>query len=540
MPAGVNRQNVQRSVVAVNRRTDTIFVQRMLRSFGIFPELLSFVDAFLFREYNSFICKNEERKMKIEEKIEKLEQESVESIHKMHDRRKESENETQKVYYANQPKIGNKKGTSKLRQHMNRGLTSFLVIAAGIMFYFLLLRFPNLSNGVSKVIEVLKPVIVGFVIAFLLNPLVKRIDRILTPELEKSVKKPENASKIARGIGIFISEILLILLIIGLCNMLIPELYSSIRNLVFTLPRQLNDWVAKIDELVSGDSTVSRIFKEVLAQGTDMFQNWLKTGLLTKTNELMNNLTEGVTVIIGTIMDFLIGMIISVYLLFGKETFVRQIKKSVYALFPARYANLVLHFSTKTNEIFGGFIIGKIIDSAIIGALCFLGLNFLNMPYVALVSVVVGVTNVIPFFGPYIGAVPSAILIMLEDPMKGVYFIIFIIILQQFDGNILGPKILGDSTGLSAFWVIVAILLGGGLFGFVGMIMGVPTFAVIYYMVGMFMDGHLEKKKLPVDSSFYDEMSYVDDDGVYVHSETKETEQKDKPAENVSKEENIK
>ena len=473
--------------------------------------------------------------MKMEEKIEQLEQEGVESIHKMHDRRKESENETQKVYYANQPKIGNKKGTSKLRQHMNRGLTSFLVIAAGIMFYFLLLRFPNLSNGVSKVIEVLKPVIVGFVIAFLLNPLVKRIDRILTPELEKSVKKPENASKIARGIGIFISEILLILLIIGLCNMLSPELYSSIRNLVFTLPRQLNDWVARIDELVSGDSTVSRIFKEVLAQGTDMFQNWLKTGLLTKTNELMNNLTEGVTVIIGAIMDFLIGMIISVYLLFGKETFVRQIKKSVYALFPARYANLVLHFSTKTNEIFGGFIIGKII-----GVLCFLGLNFLNMPYVALVSVVVGVTNVIPFFGPYIGAVPSAILIMLEDPMKGVYFIIFIIILQQFDGNILGPKILGDSTGLSAFWVIVAILLGGGLFGFVGMIMGVPTFAVIYYMVGMFMDGHLEKKKLPVDSSFYDEMSYVDDDGVYVHSETKETEQKDKPAENVSKEENIK
>lgn len=458
---------------------------------------------------------------KIEEKIEKLEQESAESIQKIRDRKKEAENDKQKVYYANQPKLGNKKGTSKIRQHMNRGLTSFLVIAAGIMFYFLLLRFPNLSNGASKIIEVLKPVIFGFVIAFLLNPIVKKIDKYLVPALEKKVKKPENASKISRGVGIFVSEILLILLVIGLCNMLIPELYSSIRNLVFTLPRQLNEWVVKINELIRGDSTLSRIFKEVISQGTDMFQNWLKTGLLTKTNELMNNLTEGVTVIIGAIMDMLIGMIISVYLLFGKETFVRQIKKSVYALFPARHANLILHFSTKTNEIFGGFIIGKIIDSAIIGVLCFFGLNILRMPYAALVSVVVGVTNVIPFFGPYIGAVPSAILIMLEDPMKGVYFIIFIIILQQFDGNILGPKILGNSTGLSAFWVIVAILLGSGLFGFVGMIMGVPTFAVIYYTVGVILDSHLEKKKLPLDSSYYNEMSYVDDNGVYVHSEEK-------------------
>ena len=180
---------------------------------------------------------------------------------------------------------------------------------------------------------------------------------------------------------------------------------------------------------------------------------------------------------------------------------------------------MVLHLTTKSNEIFGGFIIGKIIDSAIIGVLCFFGLTILNMPYAVLVSVIVGVTNVIPFFGPYIGAIPSAILIMLADPIKGLYFIIFILLLQQFDGNILGPKILGNSTGLSAFWVIVAILLGGGLFGFVGMIMGVPTFAVLYYIVQMIMNYRLERKKLPANSNFYDAMSYVDDDGKYYHSE---------------------
>ena len=167
-------------------------------------------------------------------------------------------------------------------------------------------------------------------------------------------------------------------------------------------------------------------------------------------------------------------------------------------------------------------MIGKIIDSAIIGILCFIGLTILKMPYALLVSVIVGVTNVIPFFGPYIGAVPSTILIMIDTPIKGIYFIIFILLLQQFDGNILGPKILGDSTGLSAFWVIVAILLGGGLFGFVGMVMGVPSFAVMYYIVQMLINSHLERKNLPTGSEYYDTMSYVDDAGVYYHSEETE------------------
>ncbi len=184
---------------------------------------------------------------------------------------------------------------------------------------------------------------------------------------------------------------------------------------------------------------------------------------------------------------------------------------------------MILHLTTKSNEIFGGFIIGKIIDSAIIGVLCFFGLSILDMPYVMLVSVIVGVTNVIPFFGPYIGAVPSAILILLSDPMKGLYFIIFILVLQQFDGNILGPKILGNSTGLSAFWVIVAILLGGGLFGFVGMVMGVPTFAVLYYIAEMILDNRLKRKSLPIDTGYYSKMSYVDSEGNYINPE-KQTE----------------
>ena len=400
-------------------------------------------------------------------------------------------------------------GPSKLRQQFSRGMTFFLVVAASLLFYFALLRMTDISGVLNKVFNVLKPVVYGCVIAYLLNPLVKKIDTYLRPQLEKHMKKPEQALKLTRGIGILASLILMTVLIVTLFNLLIPELYSSIRNMIFTLPGQLNDLIQSLNGIEIDDSTTGKLIKTALEEGTNMLQEWLRTDLLARTNALMTNLTEGVINLLNEIFNALIGVIVSVYILFSKETFSSQCKKCIYAMFSPRHANFVLHLTTKSNEIFGGFIIGKLIDSAIIGVLCFFGLSILDMPYVMLVSVIVGVTNVIPFFGPYIGAIPSTVLIMLSDPLKGIYFVIFILLLQQFDGNILGPKILGNSTGLSAFWVIVAILLGGGLFGFAGMIMGVPTFAVLYYIVEMLMNNRLEKKKLPVDSQNYDALSYV-------------------------------
>lgn len=419
------------------------------------------------------------------------------------------------AYYSVRPKFG-AKGPSKLRQQFGRGITIFLVVAASILFYFALLRLTNLSQWVSKVIDVLKPVIYGCAIAYLLNPIVKKVDKYLLPVLERNMKKKESAAGLSRGVGVLTAVLVLICLIVALCNLLIPELYYSIRNMIFTLPGQLNDLVNQLNEMATGDSTTSAFLKTAVEEGTHMLETWLRTDLLTKTNELMSNLTVGVINVISAVFDFLIGLIVSIYILFSKETFTSQCKKSVYALFSPHKANMILHFTTKSNEIFGGFVIGKIIDSAIIGVLCFFGLSVLHMPYIVLISVIVGVTNVIPFFGPYIGAVPSTILITLSDPMKGLYFIVFILVLQQFDGNILGPKILGNSTGLSAFWVIVAILLGGGLFGFVGMVMGVPTFAVLYYVAELIVNSKLERKHLPAASKMYDPISYVDDEGQFM------------------------
>lgn len=417
-------------------------------------------------------------------------------------------------YYVKRPQFG-KEGPSKLRQEFSRGMTMFLVIMACVVLYFALLRLDSITNAVSMVIDVLKPILYGMVIAYLLNPIVKQVDRILVPRLEKYMQK-NRAKKCSRGIGVILSLVFLFALITALCNMLIPELVKSIRDLIITLPGQLNNVVDWFNHLQASDTAMGILMRNALEEGTTTLQNWLRTDLMPQVNTIMSNLTVGVLNILNEVLNFLIGLIVSVYLLFSKEQYSAQCKKMTYAFLKTNHANMLLHLTKKSNEIFGGFIIGKIIDSAIIGVLCFIGLSLIKMPYTLLVSVIVGVTNVIPFFGPYIGAIPSAFLILLSDPKKGLYFIIFILVLQQIDGNVIGPKILGNSTGLSPFWVVFSILIGGGMFGFVGMIMGVPTFAVIYYIISMITSQRLERKNLPLTTIHYGVKSYVNEKGEFI------------------------
>lgn len=424
-------------------------------------------------------------------------------------------------YYINRPKFGNN-GPSKLKQQFSQGLTLLLVVIVCLLIYFALLRLERISNVIYLVLGILKPIIYGFAIAYLLNPIVKKVDEYLIPYINRHFPNSKKAAQISRGTGIFVAVVLLISIITALCNMMLPELYKSIWNMVSTVPSQLNTAVDQITKMMSKDTTTGQLFTNVLMQATEFIQNWMKTDLLEQVNVVMSNLTAGVINVVKELFNGIIGIIISVYVLWGKEVFSQQAKKIVYAIFKPNSANMILHLTIKSNEIFGGFIIGKIIDSVIIGILCFIGLSILKMPYTLLVSVIVGVTNVIPFFGPYIGAIPSAILITLSNPIKGLYFLIFVLILQQIDGNIIGPKIIGNSTGLSAFWVVFSILLGGGLFGIPGMILGVPTFAVLSYIVTMLIDHNLEKKNLPIEASCYDELSYVDTDGTYVHSDRNE------------------
>lgn len=424
------------------------------------------------------------------------------------------------TYYKETPKFG-RNGPSKLKLQFKRGMTYFLVIVACILVYFAMLRIEAISNTFSKILDILKPVLYGCLIAYFLNPIVRKVDQYLVPVLEKNMKNKEKAKNLSRSIGVAAALVVMIAVVTALINMMIPELINSIRNLIFTLPSQINQLVKQVNNIKLDDSTMTSMLKNAMNEASTSLQNWIRTDLLNKVNELMTHLTVGLYTLVMEMFHAVVGVIVSVYILFGKEKFISQSKKAAYAIFPAERANLFIHIAVKTNEIFGGFIIGKMIDSIIIGILCFVGTSILNMPYAMLVSVIVGVTNVIPFFGPYIGAIPSAILIALTNPVKGIYFLIFILLLQQFDGNILGPKILGNSTGLSAFWVIVSILLGGGLFGIVGMLFGVPTFAVIYYVIKLLVDNKLEKKELPTVSGCYNEESYVDNEGVYHSGKSK-------------------
>ena len=225
--------------------------------------------------------------------------------------------------------------------------------------------------------------------------------------------------------------------------------------------------------------------------------------MLPQTKEILGSLTSGIFAVLRVTMNLVIGFIVAAYVLAEKEHFFGQGRKIVFALFSEKAGKSIIEKSRKCNEIFGGFVIGKIIDSLIIGVLTFILLSIFNMPYTMLVSIIVCVTNVIPFFGPFIGAIPSFFLILLIDPIKALWFLLIIFLIQQLDGNIIGPKILGNSTGLSAFWVMFAILIAGGLFGFAGMLFGVPVFAIIYYLLSEWIRGKLKKKNLPLETENY-------------------------------------
>ena len=261
-------------------------------------------------------------------------------------------------------------------------------------------------------------------------------------------------------------------------------------------------------DMFGGSKEISVFINDNYSKFSTFLNDWLNEGIL---NDLVATLGNGIFGTLKFLYNLIIGYIISIYILFDKEKFKGQIKKVLYTFFDNERINIILENARYTDRVFGGFFAGKLIDSLIIGILCFIGMIVFDMPYALIISVIVGVTNIIPYFGPFIGAIPSAFLILLVDPGKCVGFLIFIFILQQFDGNILGPKILGSKTGLSSFWVLCSLLLFGGLFGMVGMILGVPIFSIFYSFINGLIKRRLEDKKLPVDSKDYEKLLYIDE-----------------------------
>lgn len=404
----------------------------------------------------------------------------------------------------------NEKMNWNIKPYLAMGLIAFLVIVMSISFFFLIYRYHGITKNLGVLMDILQPVTIGLVLAYLITPIVNFEERHLLPFALGRMKSEEKARKTVRAVSI-VGALVFVGAIIGiLLQMVIPELYRSINGMIDTMPKQVNSFMDWLGSYVNADSEIASYLEMALTKGTEFFENWARTEFLPQTRNLIAGLTSGVIIAVRMLFHVIIGIILSIYILMSKEALIGQSKQIVYALFSGKKANTIIRTVHKSNEIFGGFISGKILDSLIIGILCFICLYFMKMPYTVLVSVIVGVTNVIPFFGPYLGAVPSAILIMLADPIKGLYFILFILVLQQVDGNIIGPKILGDSTGLSSFWVVFAILVAGGLMGVFGMIIGVPLLAVIFYMARNALDYIMEKKGLPKDPGSFVEAERLD------------------------------
>ena len=407
--------------------------------------------------------------------------------------------------------VEKKKTYHSWRHYFRLGFTAFLTVAACITFFFIIYRWSELSNVIDKIIKSAEPIIIGLALAYLLMPVKEFIERPLCRFLISKKLKEDKAKTISKAVGIAGAIVFLIVIIAILIMSLGPALITSIIGLIDAMPSYVDSFVEWISDSGMADTEVAIFIGQSINSLTTELENWAKTEILPLAQEYIAQITSGMLSVVKTLLNFLIGIVAMTYVMSIQEELVGQSKKIIYAIFPAKKGNVIIETVRKSNKIFGGFVIGKIIDSAIIGVIAYIGCLLMKTPSALLVAFIIGVTNVIPFFGPFIGAIPSIALVLIQSPIHALYLAIFILILQQVDGNIIGPKILGDTTGLSAFWILTSISIAGGLFGFFGMLLGVPVFAVIYYIIQQILIYRMGEKHLSADTKRYVELKEIDE-----------------------------
>lgn len=407
--------------------------------------------------------------------------------------------------------VEKKKPYHSWRHYFRWGFTAFLTVAACITFFFILYRWNDISEVIGKIVKSAESIIIGLTLAYLLMPVKDFIEKPTYKFLLTKKVKQDKAKNLAKGIGIAGAIVFLILIICILIMSLVPALITSIVGLIDAMPSYVESFVKWISDSGLADNEVAIFIGNTINSFTEELENWAKTEILPLAQQYIAQITSGMLSIVKTILNFMIGIIAMTYVMAIEEELVGQSKKVIYAIFPAKKGNVIIDTIRKSSEIFGGFVIGKIIDSAIIGVIAYIGCLLMGTPSTLLVAFIIGVTNVIPFFGPFIGAIPSIALVLIQSPIHALYLAIFILILQQVDGNIIGPKILGESTGLSAFWILTSISIAGGLFGFFGMLLGVPVFAVIYYITQQILVYRMKSKNLSTDTKEYVALVEIDE-----------------------------
>ncbi|EEA86137.1 AI-2E family transporter [Peptacetobacter hiranonis] len=379
------------------------------------------------------------------------------------------------------------------RKYTTVAVYSFIVIACSIVFYLISSQVKVFSNKISDFIAILYPFIIGFAIAYLLNFILKFIENRIISEKMKG-KSPARVRAISMLLTYLVAGTLCYLFV----HFVWPELLESIIGLFNDIPNYVNNATVMINKLIE-EFNLTPASMEILESKwkelTDFIMNFM--------TDIIPVIGNTIMVVISSLWNIVLGVIVSIYLLKDKEKFFAISKKITYAIFNREHSYKILELTHRANKIFGKFLGGKILDSFIIAIITFVILTIFKMPYTLLVTVIVGVTNVIPFFGPFFGAIPSVILVRFVSPIKAFWLLIIILIIQQLDGNVIGPKILGDSIGVSAFWILFALLIAGKFLGLVGMLLGVPLFAFIYSIIKDVTEERLDKKGLPVNTDDY-------------------------------------
>lgn len=381
-----------------------------------------------------------------------------------------------------------------MKKYLKIGITGAAILASGILCAFVLFKMRVIIKMLKGITGILKPFLYGAVFAYLLAPLCNKIEEKLFQIFPKAKTKTK-ARRFICFIAIVISLCVAIAVIWLIIMMIIPQVWDSVMKIIQMVPGKLtviNNW---IEHMLENQPELQAYFEEFSSQAESHINSLLNVDTIQKVQSIINSLSVQVFGVLGVVKNISLGFLISAYLLGSRKLFGAQAGLILHGVFSDKWAKIIGEEIRYTDKMFNGFLVGKIIDSAIIGLLCFAGTSIMGFEAPAFISVVIGITNIIPFFGPFIGAIPCGLLLLLENPMHCLYFIIFIFVLQQLDGNVIGPKILGNTTGVSSFWVLFAILLFGGMWGVVGMVIGVPLFAVIYDIIRKLVYRGLRKHK---------------------------------------------
>lgn len=362
------------------------------------------------------------------------------------------------------------------KKYLKISLYFFFVMSALIFLFKITDNLGSIVGGIyniwSAAIHITSPFLYGFAIAYLFNPLVLTVEN----KLLGRISKIKNKTSLKRTLSILSTYLVIIGCIIWLMTFFIPESITNVKNLINTLPSNMNAFDYEINNFLASFNFIidSKEFSSILNSIFEPIMNITKN-LPSVTQKII----DGTFIAASTTLNLILGIFISFYMLSEKEHFMREIKKILYAFCPEKKVDKFLSNASRVNSIFKNFIVGKTIDSAIIGVLCFIGMSIIQTPYIVLISLIVGITNMIPYFGPFIGAIPSILIVLIVDPAKAIWVALFILALQQLDGIVIGPKILGVSTGMSPLWIILSIIVGGAVAGPLGMFIGVPVCASI-------------------------------------------------------------